>query len=132
MKKITQLNNEKVSFVQRDTVEEGVICDVYSYDEFDNKDLGIVTVQPGCKTPNQKVVGGGKTLEGWFSGSGTLRIIHVNDRESVHEFNKESDIKEVEVMIGEQMQWQAGENGLKFYEICYPPYKEGRFENLSD
>ncbi len=46
--------------------------------------------------------------------------------------NNSSDIKEVEVKIGECMQWEAMEDGLVFYEICYPPYKEGRYENINE
>jgi hypothetical protein len=39
--------------------------------------------------------------------------------------------KEVIVKVGETMQWVAAESGLTFYEICEPPYIDGRFENLS-
>jgi hypothetical protein len=37
---------------------------------------------------------------------------------------------EVEVKIGETMQWQAApDSDLEVYEICFPPYADGRFEN---
>ena len=30
------------------------------------------------------------------------------------------------------MQWEASKNSnLVFYEVCYPPYQDGRFENLA-
>lgn len=30
------------------------------------------------------------------------------------------------------MQWQAdSEEPLEIFEICYPPFEEGRFENVS-
>jgi len=35
------------------------------------------------------------------------------------------------IKIGEIMQWVAGGDfDLEVYEICYPPYREGRFENF--
>lgn len=43
-----------------------------------------------------------------------------------------SNHKEVAVSIGQLMQWTAGPEGLVYYEICEPPYQDGRFENLPD
>jgi len=37
----------------------------------------------------------------------------------------------VTVGVGEIMQWKADkESGLAVYEICFPPYEDGRYENL--
>ncbi|HOI97155.1 MAG TPA: hypothetical protein PLA19_01470 [Candidatus Pacearchaeota archaeon] len=35
------------------------------------------------------------------------------------------------VKIGETMQWQADDDSdLEVYDVCYPPYETGRFQNL--
>jgi len=37
----------------------------------------------------------------------------------------------IEVSIGEIMQWEADkESDLHVFEVCYPPYEDGRYENL--
>jgi hypothetical protein len=37
----------------------------------------------------------------------------------------------VKVEIGELMQWTADEKtGLMVYEICFPPYQDGRYEEI--
>lgn len=39
--------------------------------------------------------------------------------------------KSVVVKVDQVMQWHAnGYSDLIFYEICEPPYQDGRFENL--
>ncbi len=47
---------------------------------------------------------------------------------------KDGDNKpEVVVEIGQIMQWEASKDlDLVFSEVCYPPYKDGRFENLPE
>jgi|WetSurMetagenome_2_1015567.scaffolds.fasta_scaffold287215_1 hypothetical protein len=38
---------------------------------------------------------------------------------------------EVQLSIGDSMQWQAAVGShLTAYEICFPPYKEGRYEDI--
>lgn len=37
----------------------------------------------------------------------------------------------VDANVGDLMQWQASEDSnLTAYEVCYPPYQDGRFENI--
>jgi hypothetical protein len=44
-----------------------------------------------------------------------------------------ADSNEVAVAVGETMQWQAADEAdLVVYEICEPPYADGRFENLAE
>lgn len=39
---------------------------------------------------------------------------------------------EITVNIGDVMQWEAApDSSLVAYEICYPPYEEGRYEELA-
>lgn len=43
------------------------------------------------------------------------------------------DVREfvIDVQIGEQMQWAAEpESDLVFAEVCFPPYEDGRYENI--
>jgi len=40
-----------VVFVETMDVKEGVVCDVYKIEGDDTRDLAIVTVRKGCKTP---------------------------------------------------------------------------------
>jgi len=116
---------EIVSFVESNLVTKGVICNVYSYDKDGTKDLGIISVKAGEKTPLQKVLRGDKTIEGYIEGKGKLVV---DDKEYLFP-NDEN--KEVEVKVGQTMQWHA-ETDLKFYEICFPPYKDGRYEDLDE
>jgi hypothetical protein len=113
-----------------DTV--GVECDVYAFEGDQSKDLGIIRIQPHCKTPLQKVLKGDRTVEGYISGKGKLTITKSDGEQETYVADGES--KEpivVSVEIGELMQWEADkENGLVAYEICFPPYEDGRYENL--
>ena len=128
-KYFTSFLNESVDFVENIKVKKGVVCDIYSFKNNQEKDLGIVRVETGKKTPLQKVLKGDKTLEGYLSGSGVLTITNLSGQEIIHSFEKNSDISEVEVNVGELMQWESIED-LVFYELCYPPYQEGRYQNL--
>lgn len=129
--RLTTFQGQSVEFVESMVVTKGVVCDVYQYVEDDTCDLGIVTVQAGCKTPLQKVLKGEKTIEGRVSGSATLVVKSTNGEVKKYSY---PDTKEPTVVqIGEIVQWHA-DNGqdLVFYEICYPPYQDGRFENLTE
>ena len=118
-----------VSFVETSQVAEGVECDVYKFAGDDNKDLGIIRIKAGGKTPLQKVLQGERTVEGFISGRGKLVITRPNGEQKIYSCEKGLA---VEVKIGELMQWQAdADSDLEVYEICFPPYKAGRFENLS-
>jgi len=123
-----QFRKQKISFVESSEVCEGVNCSVYSFEGDSTKDLGVVTVKKGCKTPLQKVLTGDKALEIFQAGKGTLRVISVDGTKKVYNFPSEES--EVEVNVGELMQWEALED-LTFAEVCYPPYQDGRFENVT-
>lgn len=121
-------NGEKVKYIETSQVIEGVTCEVYEFENDSSKDLGIVTIQPGKSTPSQKVLKGSKTIEGYILGDGELVIQGTN---GIKTYKMNGEKFDVEVNIGETMQWKASQNSnLKIYEICYPPYKEGRFENI--
>jgi len=125
--RLTEFQGEPVTFVETLNVKDGVICDVYSYND-NKKDLGIITVSPNSCTPLQKVLKGDKTIEGYISGVGTLTITKANGEIDQHTPHSEGE--EFIVNIGETMQWCTGDEELHFYEICYPPYEDGRYENL--
>jgi len=128
--KLENFNEEPITFVETQNVKSGVVCDVYFFDKDGSKDLGIVTVSKGSKTPLQKVLKGDKTIEGFLSGVGTLTITKQSGEIEKYDFSNSTAKIEVEVGIGQTMQWEANEE-LVFYEICYPPYQDGRFENIS-
>lgn len=110
--------------------EEGVVCDVYSFDTDDSKDLGIVRVRKGYKTPLQRVLKGNKTLEIFQSGAGTLSVKNPDGVETKHTFPADAP-NEVEIKVGDLVQWEATED-LVFAEICYQPHQDGRFENINE
>jgi hypothetical protein len=115
-------------------VAEGVVCDVYEHPGTKDRDLGIITIQPGCKTPLQKVVSGSETIEGWVSGRGRLMITRVDGSRVVHEVDERGGVEfSCVVEVGEMMQWEADEESeLVAFEICYPPYEPGRYENIEE
>ena len=120
-----------VTFVETIDVKDGVSCDTYRFNQDDTKDLAVVTVSPGHRTPVQRVVGGTRTIEGYFGGAGNLTILTVDATRMVFEFSKGAIREEVAVEVGMQMQWSAADcEQLVFYEVCEPPYVDGRFENL--
>jgi hypothetical protein len=121
-----------VSFVEHRVVKEGVTCDIYTFNNDHSKDLAIVLVKNGYKTPLQKVITGTTTTEGYVSGEAELTITTGEGQIKTYTFPSK-DILSVDVNIGETMQWEAkGVVDLIFYEICTPPYEDGRFENLAD
>ena len=120
-------DEQALKFVEEMEVKNGVICKVYEFKDDNSKDLGIITVLKGNKTPLQKVLKGDKTLEIFESGKGILTITKTNGGLEKYEFP--GNRKEVEVKVGEMMQWEAFED-LVFNEVCYPPYEDGRYENL--
>lgn len=107
------------------------MCDVYSLDGDKTKDLCIVTVKAGHKTPLQRILKGEKTVQSFMEGRGALTITTLDEEVNLQELDTNSQPKEFVVNIGEMMQWEADEAGLAHYEIYYPPYQEGRFENLN-
>lgn len=122
---------QPVSFVETMHVTDGVDCDIYTFVGDLTKDLGIIRISPGSKTPLQKVLKGDRTIEGYVSGKGKLTITKSDGTQEMHIADSESEKPVVNVGIGELMQWEADkETALVAYEICFPPYEDGRYENL--
>jgi hypothetical protein len=128
MSKLTTFLNQAVTYVETLQVKEGVEADTYSFNDDASKDLAIVRVAAGYKTPLQRIVKGEKTSEGYLEGKGTLGITHPDGKHSVNTY-PDSPETEVSVAVNDTMQWSADMN-LTFYEICWPPYEDGRFEDL--
>jgi hypothetical protein len=120
---LEEFQGEKVIFVEQSIVRDGVTCDVYLFPNDSSKDLAIVKIEPNSYTPKQEILKGDRIIEGLISGKG---LFIKNGKE---EIVKSKEIFEVD--IGDTMQWKAGEVGLQFYEICYPPYQDGRFKHLT-
>jgi hypothetical protein len=133
MDKLTAFNDRQVIYTETIPVKDGVECDTYSFVGDDTEDLGIVRVARGFKAPMQKILQGDKTTEGYFAGKRTLTIRGQDDTDKSYSFDPTSSNKEVEVQIGQIMQWTAPNDAdLIFYEICDPPYQDGRFEDLKE
>ena len=88
-------------------------------------------VQPGSKTPLQKVVSGIKTIEGYVSGKGKLTTTPEHGESKIFTFSgTEFDLLfTYAVKHGDVMQWEASEDSiLVFSEVCFPPYEDGTFQ----
>lgn len=124
-------NTVPAKYVETMTVKDGVECDVYSFPEDETRDLAIVTVNKGFKTPLQRILKGNKTIEGFISGKGVLKVWSADGASESHDFSPDNSREPVLVDVGQIMQWHANaDNDLVFYEVCEPPYEDGRFENL--
>lgn len=124
----------KVNYVESHPVIDGVLCATYIFPEDPQKDLAILRIKKGMKTPLQRILEGDLTLEGYLSGLG---IFVITNREGVtfeHAVgNRPNCGFSFAVRPGEIMQWRADpDSELVAYEVCYPPYKDGRFENLEE
>ena len=126
--------SQKILFIETLNVQPGVTCDVYTFVGDTTKDLGIITILPGHKTPLQKVLSGDRTIEGYISGKGTLVITGRDGQVETFEADDSKHMHPVvTVMIGEIMQWHADPHTeLQAYEICYPPYVDGRYKNVEE
>lgn len=123
--KVHEFRSEVVTYIETTYPNDDVECDVYKYDHDPERDLAIVQVKPRGKTPKQRMLLGKSTIEGHISGRGELTV---ND--TAYQFPHAS-LDEIEVKVGDIMQWHAGEDKLIFYEICKPPYTNGRFEDIA-
>jgi hypothetical protein len=123
---------QPVKFVETEQIVKGVERDAYSFIGDSTKDLGIIRIQPGFKTRRQRIRQGERTIEGHISGTGKLIIERVNGEKEVYKFDdKRKNKPEITVNIDDIMQWlTAPDSPLIAYEICFPPYKEGRYEEL--
>jgi hypothetical protein len=122
----------QTQFIESSKVVPGVTCDVYSFVGDETKDLGLVTMEPGSKTPVQRVLDGDRTIEGLLSGLASL-LVRKSDGTLIEysRANNEDEPFVAEVEIGDLMQWHAGLfTFVQFYEVCIPPYADGRYENL--
>lgn len=123
----------QTTFVETVAVKDGVSCDVYAFADDSSRDLAIVRVAKGMRTPLQRVLSGNSTREGLFEGQGTLTVRSEDGSTETYDFDSQSTDRDVEVDVGQIMQWAASaDRDLIFYEICDPPYEDGRFENLPE
>ena len=121
-----------VTFIEYVEVKDGVDCDVYSFDDDQNRDLAVVTVAQGVKTPRQLVLDGVTTTEGYISGKGTLSVESPDGHVEIIYFDEQNP-GSVMVKVGDVMQWTADpDSELVFSEVCIPPFEPGRFENLPE
>lgn len=123
----------EIEFVETQQVKEGVECDIYRITDDNTRDIAIVTVKSGYKTPLQRILKGNKTIEGFLEGFGVLSITNTDNSVETYSLNNENKGKEVAVAVGQLMQWYANsDKDLVFYEVCEPPYEDGRFENIPE
>jgi hypothetical protein len=127
-----QFNDQIWKLVRNGSYEviSGVYCDNYEIVGDSEQDLAAIHVHPNAKTPRQLIKCGESTIEVFMSGNGSLIVEDVSGIINEHHFTESQSGNYVQVAIGEKMQWIAGNEGLHFVEICKPPYKDGRFENI--
>jgi hypothetical protein len=121
-----------VTFVETLQIKEGVEADIYAFTEDSSRDIAIVKVIQGYKTPLQEIVGGDETIEGYMEGEGSLYVKSTEGIVRKYHFRSSELNVPITVKVGEQMQWHAdsGNTDLIFYEICKPSYVSGRFTDL--
>lgn len=118
-------------YVETQQVKDGVECDVYQFADDDSRDLAVVRVSSGFSTPLQLVCHGDETIEMFVSGEGKLSVWSADGNKQEFDF-QDGDVHSGKlVSVGEKMQWVAtGAQELVFYELCTPPYEDGRFKDL--
>jgi len=116
-----QWENLVVKFIKTSQVIEWVECDVYEFIGDESKDLWIIRIQAWFATPKQRILKWEKTYEWWMSGRWKFLVNDV-------EYNIEEE-NVFTVWVGDIVQWVA-DTDMVCYEVCYPPYEDGRFENL--
>ena len=124
---------QDVTYIETQTVKDGVECDIYEFASDKPQDLAIVRVTKGFKTPLQQVVGGIKTVEAFIEGTRILTVRSNAGKTKKYNFGLNSSNESVEVGVGEVMQWTADKDSdLVFSEICTPPYQDGRVKDLPE
>jgi hypothetical protein len=118
-------------FIESSEVFPGVTCDAYLHPETKERDLAIIYIEAGKKTKPQRVLRGEETIEGYIAGKGKLIILKLTGELLQFYVNPETEGFAHTIEVGDIMQWQAEED-LVVFEICYPPYQDGRYENLED
>lgn len=123
---------QEVAYVRTDDqIAPGVIGDEYSFVGDDSKDLAIIMIEPGCKTPLQRVLKGTRTIEGYVSGKGTLTVIRLNGKPETYHVSDNQARSLADVNVGDLMQWEADQDSmLVFSEVCFPPYDDDRYKNI--
>ncbi len=120
----------EVAYLETQQVKEGVECDIYKFVNDSSKDLAVVRVDSNSKTPLQRVMSGEEIVELFVSGSGALDVKDVRGHTKQYTFHGDGFAEEVTVKVGEEMQWKTADSKLVFYEICTPPYVDGRFRDV--
>ena len=121
---------ELVAKTGRVSVGKGVYCDTYDFlGSKSVKDLGIIHIKQGAKTPRQLVLSGFATVEAHVQGRATLAVEKPDGHTTRYRFRDGLAHEAVAVEIGDIMQWRAKTKST-CAEICYPPYADGRYENL--
>src|SRR5947207_150571 len=87
------------------TINSTVKCSVYNFAETDGKDLGIITINKGGKTPLQRVVDGERTVEGHLWGKGRLVVTKVDGTKKVYPVSNDTGDFSKDVEVGDLMQW---------------------------
>src|SRR5579871_4964010 len=87
-----------VSYVETIQVKDGVVCDTYTFEGDSTRDLAIVQVEPGSKTPLQRVLDGTRTIEGYLKGKGVLTV-HGTDGIVRRYFFKSDMDRDVSVIV---------------------------------
>jgi hypothetical protein len=106
-----------------------VSVDLYTFVGDDTKDLAIFTTR--MRTPLQRVLKGTRTVEGHISGEAKLTITKPDESQKVYEFGKASNQPPVNVEVGDLMRWEVLNNStLVAWEVCFPPYKDGRYQDV--
>jgi len=116
-----------VRFVESSTVKQGVVCDVYAFVDDNSQDLAVVSIEAGEVSPKQLLSSGDETIEYHVQGMSNLRVERVGGTVDIYNFP--GDERAVAINEGDVMQWCAIED-LVFYELCTPPYTDGRFKDL--
>ena len=125
------LGYQPITFVSSSEVRPGVTCEVYAFDGESDRDLGIIHIEAGKKTPRQMVLRGEATQECYISGKGRLTVTRVDGQKSIYEVDGNIPTLTAYVGIDDVMQWEAAaDSELVFAEICYPPFEKGRFMDL--
>ena len=123
-----------VKFRKATQVAPGVVCEEFDCVDKPEMDIGIIRIDPGAKTPPQKLLSGTRTVEGFLSGAGALFVTPEGGEFESFSFGMTNRIgrKFAELQPGDVVQWVAApDSELVAIEMCWPPFSEGRFENVA-
>lgn len=127
--KLATFRGLPVQFIETQNVRSDVACDVYSFGDDDSKDLGIIRIAKGASTPKQEIMKGDKTIKGFLQGHADFTFSRLGSADTVYDYTDDSYGNDVFLGVGDVMQWRAIEDTV-CYEICYPPFADGRFKEL--